>query len=200
MGTTLPGAPDTFSDPVTVPVPALAQGAILARSEAASFGEAATVLPGSGVATAAAPRPIGNLAEAQTAIALGMNSDADPANASSRLIAHSNVGSRYRVGARIGQGGMGEVVSAFDEQIGREVAVKRIRPELASGDALARFVREARVQGRLEHPAVVPVHDLAVDAAGRPFFVNKRCRGMKNNSGARLRSNASGLSRRRAMP
>ncbi len=177
MGTTLPGAPDTLSDPVTIPVPALAQGAVVALAEAASFGEAATILPGSGVVTAAAPRPVGNLAEAQTAIALGLNSDADPATASSRLIAHSNVGSRYRVGARIGQGGMGEVVSAFDEQIGREVAVKRIRPELASGDALARFVREARVQGRLEHPAVVPVHDLAVDAAGRPFFVMKRLSG-----------------------
>ncbi len=185
MGTTLPGAPDTFADPVINPAPALAHGA-----QPASFGDAATMLPGSGVVTAAAPRPIGNLAEAQTAIALeprserslvrsnsGPNSENDPAAASSQLVAHGNVGSRYRVGARIGQGGMGEVVSAFDEQIGREVAVKRIRPELASGDALARFVREARVQGRLEHPAVVPVHDLAIDASGRPFFVMKRLSG-----------------------
>src|SRR5262249_28316165 len=42
---------------------------------------------------------------------------------------------------------------------------------------LARFLREARVQGGLEHPAVVPVHDLAVDGDGRPFFVMKRLSG-----------------------
>ena len=84
---------------------------------------------------------------------------------------------RYTLGALIGEGGMGEVVLAYDEHIGREVAVKRIRSEEPSPEALARFVREARVQGRLEHPAVVPVHDLAVDAFGRPFFVMKRLSG-----------------------
>ena len=84
---------------------------------------------------------------------------------------------RYTIGALIGEGGMGEVVVAFDEQIGREVAVKRIRSESPSREELGRFMREARVQGRLEHPAVVPVHDLAVDAYGRPFFVMKRLSG-----------------------
>ena len=86
-------------------------------------------------------------------------------------------GSRYRMLEVLGRGGMGEVVLAFDEQIGREVAVKRIRSEQPSSEELARFVREARVQGRLEHPAVVPVHDLAVDRAGMPFFVMKRLAG-----------------------
>jgi serine/threonine-protein kinase len=72
---------------------------------------------------------------------------------------------------------MGEVVLAFDDQIGRDVAIKRIRAAAPSGEELARFVREARVQGRLEHPAVVPVHDLAVDRDGKPFFVMKRLTG-----------------------
>jgi serine/threonine-protein kinase len=84
---------------------------------------------------------------------------------------------RYQLGALLGQGGMGEVVLAVDEQIGREVAIKRIRSQSPSPEALARFVREARVQGRLEHPAVVPVHDLAIDRDGRPFFVMKRLTG-----------------------
>ena len=84
---------------------------------------------------------------------------------------------RYRLGALLGQGGMGEVVLAFDEQIGREVAVKRIRSEAPSADELSRFMREARVQGRLEHPAVVPVHDLAIDRGGKPYFVMKRLQG-----------------------
>ena len=84
---------------------------------------------------------------------------------------------RYTLGALLGQGGMGEVVLAFDEQIGREVAVKRIRAERPSGEELSRFVREARVQGRLQHPAVVPVHDLAFDRGGKPYFVMKRLSG-----------------------
>jgi serine/threonine-protein kinase len=84
---------------------------------------------------------------------------------------------RYRLGHRVGRGGMGEVLLAFDEQLGREVAVKRIRDADPTPDQLGRFVREARVQGWLEHPAVVPVHDIAVDAAGRPFFVMKRLAG-----------------------
>jgi serine/threonine-protein kinase len=86
-------------------------------------------------------------------------------------------GSRYRLLEVLGKGGMGEVVLAFDQQIGREVAVKRIRSERPSAEEVARFVREARVQGRLEHPAVVPVHDLAVDRTGTPFFVMKRLAG-----------------------
>jgi serine/threonine-protein kinase len=86
-------------------------------------------------------------------------------------------GSRYRLGEQLGRGGMGEVLVAHDELIGREVAVKRIRSEHPTAEALARFLREARLQGRLEHPAVVPVHDLAFDAAGRPFFVMKRISG-----------------------
>ncbi|MBL0214003.1 MAG: serine/threonine protein kinase [Myxococcales bacterium] len=84
---------------------------------------------------------------------------------------------RYTLGSLLGQGGMGEVVLAFDEQIGREVAVKRIRAEAPSADELSRFMREARVQGRLEHPAVVPVHDLAIDRSGKPYFVMKRLQG-----------------------
>jgi serine/threonine-protein kinase len=84
---------------------------------------------------------------------------------------------RYRFGDRLGEGGMGEVVLAHDEHIGREVAVKRIRALEPTAEELSRFLREARIQGRLEHPAVVPVHDLAIDRDGRPFFVMKRLTG-----------------------
>src|SRR4051812_31689533 len=84
---------------------------------------------------------------------------------------------RYRFGDRLGEGGMGEVVLAHDDHIGREVAVKRIRGLEPTAEELSRFLREARVQGRLEHPAVVPVHDLAIDRDGRPFFVMKRLTG-----------------------
>src|SRR6185436_1460816 len=96
--------------------------------------------------------------------------------ADSRLPA-SGDGVRYRFGELLGEGGMGEVLLAHDEHIGRDVAVKRIRATEPTAEELSRFVREARVQGRLEHPAVVPVHDLAVDRDGRPFFVMKRLTG-----------------------
>src|SRR5712691_3944590 len=57
----------------------------------------------------------------------------------------------------LGRGGMGEVVLAYDKRIGRDVAVKRMLNGSPSPDDSARFLREARVQARLEHPAIVPV-------------------------------------------
>jgi eukaryotic-like serine/threonine-protein kinase len=81
---------------------------------------------------------------------------------------------RYRIGERIGRGGMGEVIAAHDEQIGREVAIKRIRTDEPSERMIKRFLREARIQGRLEHPAIVPVHELGRDTDGMPFFAMKK--------------------------
>jgi len=84
----------------------------------------------------------------------------------------------YQLGDVIGRGGMGEVVAAHDLRIGREVAVKRMRGARPDGPALARFLREARIQARLDHPAIVPVHELGTDEHGRPFFTMKRLRGV----------------------
>ncbi|HWO24501.1 MAG TPA: serine/threonine-protein kinase [Kofleriaceae bacterium] len=85
---------------------------------------------------------------------------------------------RYCIEALIGRGGMGEVVSARDEQIGRSVAIKRLRAPNAPADVVARFVREARIQGRLDHPAIPPVHELWRDERGQPFFVMKQLSGI----------------------
>jgi serine/threonine protein kinase len=83
----------------------------------------------------------------------------------------------YQLGDVIGRGGMGEVLVAQDLRIGREVAVKRIRGR-PSPDAIDRFLREARIQARLDHPAIVPVYELATDAEGVPFFTMKRLTGV----------------------
>ncbi|MGN6107354.1 MAG: serine/threonine-protein kinase [Kofleriaceae bacterium] len=83
----------------------------------------------------------------------------------------------YRIGHAIGRGGMGEVFAAYDERIGREVAVKRMQGAQPDQEATARFLREARIQARLDHPAVVPVHELAIDARGRLYFTMKRVTG-----------------------
>ena len=86
-------------------------------------------------------------------------------------------GSRYEPLEILGEGGMGKVRLCKDRRIGREVALKEMRRGSISGpDRRARFVREARVQGQLEHPSVVPVYDLSL----RPdpaFFTMRRVRG-----------------------
>jgi serine/threonine protein kinase len=91
--------------------------------------------------------------------------------------ASADLGERYELGAVLGRGGMGEVRLARDTRIQRNVAVKLLRSQLRDDDTLGRFFREARVQGVLEHPAVVPVHDLGLDPTGNPYFVMKRLAG-----------------------
>src|SRR5262245_695761 len=102
-----------------------------------------------------------------------------PANitADERVDAPASLGGRYKVARRIGKGGMGEVMGARDEQVGRDVAIKRMRKANPSERAIARFLREASIQGRLEHPAIVPVHEIGKDAEGLPFFVMKKLSG-----------------------
>jgi serine/threonine-protein kinase len=84
----------------------------------------------------------------------------------------------YAFGAVIGEGGIGEVVAAHDLRIGRDVAIKRLREKSPKPDEVARFLREARIQARLDHPAVPPVHELGRDKEGRPFFAMKRLTGV----------------------
>jgi serine/threonine-protein kinase len=84
---------------------------------------------------------------------------------------------RYVFKRTLGAGGMGEVRLCHDERIGREIALKVMRREAATADGSTRFVREARVQGQLEHPSVVPVYDLARDENGTLYFTMKRIRG-----------------------
>ncbi len=84
-------------------------------------------------------------------------------------------GPRYVEGQLLGAGGMGKVVLVRDERIGREVAVKEIHAKrAASSDEEVRFLREARVQGQLEHPSIVPVYDLDRRPDGTIFFSMRR--------------------------
>jgi serine/threonine-protein kinase len=98
--------------------------------------------------------------------------------APTRSLQATGFAQRYEARAVLGAGGMGEVRLCKDHLIGREVALKVMRSGAASTeDARERFVREARVQGQLEHPAIVPVYDLGVDPEGGVFFTMKRVRG-----------------------
>ncbi|WP_079033963.1 MULTISPECIES: serine/threonine-protein kinase [unclassified Streptomyces] len=99
-----------------------------------------------------------------------------PEPGAGRLIA-----GRYRLLAKLGHGGMGTVWRAKDETVDREVAVKEPRvpdhlPERERANAYERMRREARAAARLDHPAVVNVHDVAV-VDGRPWIVMELVQG-----------------------
>jgi len=85
---------------------------------------------------------------------------------------------RYETLETLGTGGMGEVLLVRDHHIGRDIALKQLKTEIASTpESRRRFSREARLQGQLEHPAIVPVYDLGTSPEGAPFFTMKRVRG-----------------------
>jgi eukaryotic-like serine/threonine-protein kinase len=88
-------------------------------------------------------------------------------------------GDRYEVLEPIGQGGMGTVYRARDRVLDREVALKVLRPEVAGPEWTNRLEREARVLARLEHPGVVPVHDVGTLADGRIYYLMKLIRGQR---------------------
>jgi eukaryotic-like serine/threonine-protein kinase len=81
------------------------------------------------------------------------------------------LGDRYRLGERIAAGGMGSVYRAVDETLGRQVAVKALRRELADDPTfLERFRREARAAAALSHPGVAAIYDYG-EVDGQPFIV-----------------------------
>lgn len=87
------------------------------------------------------------------------------------------VGGRYRLGERIGHGGMGEVYVAHDLRLDREVALKLVRADLADQPTMRdRVLAEARLAARLTHPNVVAVLDTGVQD-GRPYVVMERLSG-----------------------
>ena len=85
-------------------------------------------------------------------------------------------GTKYRVTREIGHGGMGSVYLAEDTDLNREIAIKVLNA--TTNDELARrMVREAQIIAGLEHPGIVPVHDVGALADGRVFYAMKLVRG-----------------------
>ncbi|MFD8636024.1 protein kinase [Streptomyces sp. NPDC059533] len=77
---------------------------------------------------------------------------------------------RYRLDRRLGQGGMGEVWRAHDVRLDRSVAVKVLLEAVTGEEAVARFLREATIGARLQHPGITVVHDVGQED-GRRFIV-----------------------------
>lgn len=81
---------------------------------------------------------------------------------------------RYEHLRLLGRGGMGQVDQVWDHDLMRKLAVKRLHPERAdSTPALRQFLWEARVTAHLDHPNIVPVHDLSLDDQGDLYFTMK---------------------------
>lgn len=86
---------------------------------------------------------------------------------------------RFRVTEEVGRGAMSVVVRATDTKLRRDLALKvcPLPREQLSVEQLARFVEEAQITAQLEHPNVVPVHDIGLDPEGRAYFSMKLIRG-----------------------
>ncbi|HEY4157921.1 MAG TPA: serine/threonine-protein kinase, partial [Polyangiaceae bacterium] len=90
--------------------------------------------------------------------------------------AEISVQARFERLKKLGEGGIGEVDLAVDHDISRRVAMKRLRGERQDAASLVRFAEEVRIVGQLEHPGIVPVHDVGVDEAGH-YLVMKYVEG-----------------------
>jgi len=104
-----------------------------------------------------------------------------------RLAGRGPASTRYRVKDEIGRGGMGAVLRVWDEDLRRHLAMKvmlgkglpRSTGHTPHTDprVVARFLEEAQVTSQLDHPGIVPVHELGLDAEGRVYFTMKLVRG-----------------------
>jgi len=92
-------------------------------------------------------------------------------------------GTKYRLVRELARGGMGAVYLAEDPELNRQVALKVLHvvdpPGAGSGEVVRRMWREARIIARLEHPGIVPVHDVGELPDGRVFYVMKLVQGRR---------------------
>jgi hypothetical protein len=83
----------------------------------------------------------------------------------------TSAGSRFRILRPHAKGGLGQVSVAIDQELGRPIALKEIQDRHADEPhSRARFVQEAEITGKLEHPGIISVYGLGHDACGRPFY------------------------------
>ncbi|HET6892905.1 MAG TPA: protein kinase, partial [Pyrinomonadaceae bacterium] len=84
---------------------------------------------------------------------------------------------KYTIIKELARGGMGIVYLAEDPELDRRIAIKVLNNPESDSNIARRMVREAQIIARLEHPGIVPVHDVGVLADGRVFYAMKLIRG-----------------------
>jgi len=186
------GATLEYGSPAEAPAtPGAGPAPDLADTLPDSVATSAATVPGATPPAAATRARGGSSALATDHTVLSIATQADPANATrTRSSPQTTVlprvtfadqqptfvhagKTRYEMKGPLGAGGVGEVFEAVDHDIGRRVALKRLRGEFQSPVALARFLEEIRTTGRLEHPNVIPIHDVGVDEQDRYYFIMK---------------------------
>jgi len=108
------------------------------------------------------------------------NFQPDLATSGLRLLgANADGQRRYEVGEVLGRGGSAQVFAARDLNLERNIAIKVLYPDVASDRArVQRFINEARVTAKLEHPYILPVYDLEMGADGNAYFSMRVAHGM----------------------
>ncbi|NOT30426.1 MAG: SUMF1/EgtB/PvdO family nonheme iron enzyme [Planctomycetes bacterium] len=126
--------------------------------------------------------------------------NAQRASTAARVEAHAER-QGYELQGEIARGGMGIIVRAFDRALTRAVALKMLREELAHEPRFVhRFLEEARVTARLDHPGIVPVHEAGRDPSGRAYFAMRLVHGRDLRRIVELaNANEEGWSRTRAL-
>ncbi len=135
--------------------------------------EASAARPGSPLDPQAAPEPVGA-------------AEGEFVSEVVRRLAGRSTHGRYQLKGEIAKGGMGAVLRIWDEDLRRYLAMKVLPGKAVSSPSpgappdprsLARFLEEAQVTGQLDHPGIVPVHELGVDSRGRVYFTMKLVKG-----------------------
>jgi serine/threonine protein kinase/formylglycine-generating enzyme required for sulfatase activity len=142
------------------------------------------VIPGRGTISADLAPLLGSLVQSRA-------KDVSAGTSTSRAVIESirerlSDGDRYEIQEEFARGGMGAILRVFDRNIRREMAMKVMlqqgllsesaEPELNTR-AMGRFLDEAQITGQLEHPGVVPVHELGIDDKGQVYFTMKLVQG-----------------------
>ena len=105
--------------------------------------------------------------------------EGDPGKTKSTEIIEAEDGKKYKVGEMVARGGMGAILEAMDLNIRRSVAMKvMLSKREVEERVVLRFIEEAQITGQLEHPNIVPVHELGVDGSGNVFYTMKLIQGL----------------------
>ncbi len=109
----------------------------------------------------------------------GVQLDASDSRKTASSILTAEQGRKYLLGGVVATGGMGAILDARDVNLRRAIAMKiLLDPNQAGNEDILRFIEEAQVTSQLEHPSIVPVHELGLDAGGNVFYTMKFVRGV----------------------
>lgn len=193
-GTIMEGAvPDVPSDPDATNGPETIADAVAGKTVVPDSVSETIVESGDVQATVAEPPPSATLSEDQfpswnqstqlrRSVSVAPTSEGGPPQNPPTLD-----GDRYELTGFHARGGIGEVWCAADMRLGRPVALKSLRR--GRERMRERFILEAELTGRLEHPGVVPVYDLALDKLDKPYYVMKFVRGRSMKAAIRTHFN-----------